>query len=176
MPALNQRLSIWLTSQLQLLDVGLIRLEDITDEFENRIGLYWTQEGKKKRLFKAEVNSRFDRDRKKIVIGFSVMSSEPTYEQMEEGCRNAMTQMHIWLYKGLPQIFLHEGIDDPKVPEGFYPSLLNMIEIRCFFSESHTTAEGRFWATHKLTDPGPLNARNSGPLEMTIDPRSYQSK
>ena len=143
-----------------LLDVGLVRLDDLTDEFENRVGLHWT-EGEQMKWFNAEINSYYDSDEPKIVVSFLIMSSEPSQEQMEDGCRNAMSQMRIWLLKSLPGMFLHEGFEDPSVPDDFYSGLLDMIEISCYFSSSRDTSQGRFRASHKLSD--------SGPFEMTIE-------
>jgi hypothetical protein len=142
-----------------LLDVGMMRLETLTTEFENRVGLHWTENDGMK-FFQAETNARYEADDDKIYVSFLVMSSEPSEVQMAEGCRNAMMQMNIWLLKSLPGVFLHTGYDDPSVPEDFYPGLKEMFELRCYFSSGRDTSEGRFWAHRKL---GAL-----GDSEMTI--------
>ena len=136
-----------------LLDIGMIRLDDLADEFENRVGLYWT-DGEDFEWFKAEVNTSYDSDDDKIYVVFSVMSSEPNEAQMAEGCSNAMSQMNIWLLKNLPSMFQHVGSTDRPMPADFYPSLRDMFEIRCYFSSGRDSSEGRFWAHRKLTTPG----------------------
>jgi len=142
-----------------LLDVAMVRLDDLTDEFENRVGLYWT-EGDEMAFFKAEINSNYEPDDDKIYVSFLVMSSEAVEEQMAEGCRNAMSQMNIWLVKSLHRMFPHVGYEDPSMPADFYVGLKDMFEIRCYFSSGRDTSEGRFWAHRKL---GSL-----GDNEMTI--------
>lgn len=132
-----------------LLDVAMIRLDDLTDEFENRVGLHWT-DGEETSWFKAEINSQYEPDDDRIYVSFLVMNSEASEEQMAEGCRNAMNQMNIWLMKSLPGMFLHVGVDDPSVPPDLYTGLKEMFELRCYFSSSRSTAEGRFWAHRKL--------------------------
>jgi hypothetical protein len=144
-----------------LLDVGMMRLEILTTEFENRVGLHWSED-EKMEFFKAEVNARYEAEDDKIYVSFLVMSSKPSEAQMEEGCRNAMMQMNIWLLKSLPGLFLHADYDydDPPVAEAFYPNLKEMFELRCYFSSGRDTSEGRFWAHRSL---GAL-----GDNEMTI--------
>lgn len=148
-----------------LLDVGLVRLDDLTDEFENRVGLHW-MEGEQMKWFKAEINSYYESKEAKIVVSFLVMSNEPSQTQMEEGCANAMSQMRIWLLKSLPGMFLHEGFEDPSKPDDFYSGIRDLFEIRCYFSSSTDTSQGRFWASHKLSD--------AGPFEMTIERHSTE--
>lgn len=142
-----------------LLDVAMIRLDDLSDEFENRVGLHWT-EGDKMKWFKAEINSYYEPDDDKIYVSFLEMSSEPNEEQMAEGCRNAMSQMNIWLMKSLSSMFGHVGHEDPSMPADFSSGLKDLFEIRCYFSSGRDTSEGRFWAHRKL---GSL-----GDNEMTI--------
>ena len=142
-----------------LLDVGMMRLESLTTEFEQRVGLHWTnKEGM--RLFRAEIHASYELDDDTIYVSFLAMSSEPTEAQMAEGCQNAMNQMNIWLMKSLPGLLLHTGYDDPSVPADFYLNLKEMFELRCYFSSGRDTSEGRFWAHRKL---GSL-----GDNEMTI--------
>ena len=136
-----------------MLDIGMIRLDDLTDEFERRVGLGWT-EGDQRRWFTAEVGSRFYPDSDTIVVSFSVMNSEPNEQQMAEGCREAMGQMNIWLMKSLPGLFQHAGHELAPLPDGVYESLVDMFVIRCYFSSSRDTSEGRFWAYRKLGNLG----------------------
>lgn len=136
-----------------LLDISMIRLDDLTDEFENRVGLHWT-DGEEMKWFKAEVNSNYEPDDDKIYVSFLAMNSEANEEQMAEGCRNAMSQMNISLMKSLPNLFLHVGYEDSSVPADFYTGLKEMFEIRCYFSSGKSTAEGRFWAHRKLGSLG----------------------
>ena len=142
-----------------LLDIAMVRLDDLTDEFENRVGLYWT-EGDEIKFFKAEINASCDPDDDKIYVSFLAMNSEADAGQMEEGCRNAMSQMSIWLLKSLHRVFPHVEYEVPSMPADFYSGLKELFEIRCYFSSARDTSEGRFWAHRKL---GSL-----GDSEMTI--------
>ena len=132
-----------------LMDIGMVRLDDLTDEFENRVGLYWT-DGEEMRWFKAEINSYYEADDDKIYVTFLVMNSEPNDEQMAEGCGNAMSQMNISLMKSLPSLFQHVGVEDTATPAGFNSGIRDVFEIRCYFSSGRDTSEGRFWAHRKL--------------------------
>jgi hypothetical protein len=137
-----------------LFDIGMLRLDRLASEFRNRVGLHWTDDGEY-HWFRAEINASYVPEDDKIYIGFSIMDSEPTQQQMEEGCRNAMLQMNIWVQKSLPGLFLHTGYEhgDSSVPPDLDKNLRNMFEIRCYFSSSRDTSEGRFWASRTL---GPL--------------------
>jgi hypothetical protein len=134
-----------------LLDIGMMRLETLTSEFENRVGLHWTDKGKAK-FFRAEINASYQPDDDKVYVYFLIMDSSPTHEQMAEGCENAMTQMNIWLRKSLPGLFLHTGYDDPSVPVKLPGALSEMFELRCYFSSGRDSSEGRFWASRTLGD------------------------
>lgn len=136
-----------------LLDIAMVRLDDLTDEFENRVGLYWT-EGDETKFFKAEINSYYEPDDDKIYVSLLAMNSEARERQMEEGCRNAMSQMNIWLLKSLHRMFSHVGYEDPSRPADFYSGLKELFEIRCHFSSGRDTSEGRFWAYRKLGSLG----------------------
>ena len=142
-----------------LLDIGMMRLETLTTEFEKRVGLHWTDNGEMK-LFRAEINAQYEPDDDKIYVGFLIMRSKPTEEQMAEGCENAMAQMNIWLLKSLHVLFEHTGYDDPSRPPDFYKGLKEMFEIRCYFSSGRDTSEGQFWASRSLG--------NLGDRQMTI--------
>jgi hypothetical protein len=133
-----------------LLDVGMMRLETLTTEFENRVGLH----------FRAEINASYAPADDRIYVSFLAMSSDATEAQMAEGCRDAMSQMNIWLLKSLPGLFLHVGHDDPSLSADFYQNIRNMFELRCYFSSAQDSSEGRFWASRTL---GTL-----GDSEMTI--------
>lgn len=132
-----------------LLDVGMMRLETLATEFENRVGLHWT-ENEEMTFFQPEINTQYEPDDDKIYVSFLVMSSEPSEAQMAEGCQNAMAQMNISLLKSLPGLFLHTGYDDPSIPSDFYSDLRDSFEIRCYFSSGRDTSEGRFWASRPL--------------------------
>lgn len=135
-----------------LLDVAMLRLDRLTHEFRERVGLSWTTDDGGKQLFRAEVNARYEPDDDKIYVSFSAMNSTPTPAQMEEGCTEAFFQMSIWLSKGWPQIFLHTGYVDPDQPPNMNDALREMIVLRCYFSSSRSSAEGRFWASKRLGD------------------------
>lgn len=136
-----------------LFDIGMMRLETLTTEFEERVGLHWTED-EDKRFFRSEINSRYNRANDKIYVSFLVMSSEPTDEQMAEGCANAMAQMNIWLLKSMHELFEHTPSVDSSRPSGFYSGLRDMFELRCYFSSGRDTSEGRFWASRSLGDLG----------------------
>ncbi|MDJ0711539.1 MAG: hypothetical protein QNJ14_14200 [Woeseiaceae bacterium] len=134
-----------------LFDIGMVRLEDLTDEFENRVGLHWT-DGDEMKWFEAEVNSYYGPDEDTVVVGFSVANSDANEEQMAEGCENAINQMQIWLRKSLPRLFEHVGREMEDRPDSFNSDLTNMFEIRCYFSSARSSAEGRYWAYRRLSD------------------------
>lgn len=136
-----------------LLDIAMMRLETLTTEFEKRVGLHWT-DNEEMKFFRAEINSQYEPDKDKIYVSFLVMSSEPTDEQMAEGCSNAMAQMNIWLLKSLHVLFEHTGDVDPSRPPDFYNGLKEMFELRCYFSSGRDTSEGRFWASRSLGNLG----------------------
>ncbi len=142
-----------------LLDIGMMRLETLTTEFERRVGLHWTDGGESK-FFDASISSEYDSEDGKIYVYFLVMDSEPTELQMAEGCKNALAQMNIWLLKSIHVLFAHVGYDDPTRPPNFYADASKMFELRCYFSSSRDTSIGRFWASRNL---GGL-----GDHEMTI--------
>ena len=129
----------------------MARLEDLTDEFENRVGLHWT-DGDEMTWFKAEVNSRYEPDDDTIVVVVSFSSNDASEAQMAEGCENAIGQMHIWLRKSVPRLFEHVGRATENRPDGFVSDLTNMFEIRCYVSSARSSAEGRFWAYRRLGD------------------------
>ena len=134
-----------------LLDIGMMRLETLTTDFKNRVGVSWTEAGSPK-FSRPEIYTSYEPDDDKIYVDFLVMDSEPTERQMAEGCDSAMTQMSIWLGKSLPKLFLHAGIDDPSMPADSNGTLAKMVEPRCCFSSERDSAEGRFWASRSLTD------------------------
>ena len=74
-----------------LLDIGMVRLDTLTTEFEKRVGLHWTVDGEMQ-FFRAEVNSRYEPDDDRIYVSFSIANSEATDAQMKEGCEMAMRQ------------------------------------------------------------------------------------
>ncbi len=141
-----------INERASLLDIGMMRLETLTAEFRERVDLHWTDNGKMKR-FRAEISPEYEPDDDKIYVYFSVMDSEPTEAQMAEGCKNAMGQMNVWLMKSLPGLFMHTAIDDPGKTPDLSKSLPGMFELRCYFSSSRDSSEGRFWASQTLGDP-----------------------
>lgn len=165
-----------MTERASLLDVGMMRLATLTAEFEKRVGLHWTDNGEAK-LFRAEINSSYDPQDDKIYVTFSMMDSGPTEAQMTEGCRNAMAQMNIWLTKSLPGLFLHTGYDDPSAPPDLFRSLAGMFELRCYFSSSRSSAEGRFWASRTLGILGDSEMRiGKWTMRAGPTPRSTSSR
>lgn len=136
----------YLTSErASLLDIGMMRLDRLTRDFEARNGVYWTENGNVK-FFRPSISTSYEASEDKIYIYFFTMDSTPTEAQMTEGCEYAFGQMRIWLMKSLPDLFLHAGFDDPAVPADTREALGRMIELQCYFSSSRDSAEGRFWA------------------------------
>ena len=78
-----------INEQATLLDIGMMRLETLTTEFEKRVGLHWT-DNEERKFFRAEINALYEPDDDKIYVYFSTMNSEPTEAQMAEGCENAI--------------------------------------------------------------------------------------
>jgi hypothetical protein len=133
-----------------LFDIGMMRLENLTTEFENRVGLHWTGNAGTAEFFKAEINSDYDPTDDRIYVSFLIMNSEATYSQMEEGCGVAFRQMGIWLGKGLTTLFSHVGREDPSKPENLSDKLSEMLVMTSYVSSARSTAEGRFRASHSL--------------------------
>lgn len=134
-----------------LLDIGMVRLEILTTEFEKRVGLHWTMEEGEMEFFQAEVNSWYEPDDDRIYVSFLVMNSEATSAQMEEGCGNAMRQMGYWLNKSLPEFFSHVG--DQAEWQELHEAFQELVVLRCYVSSERTTSVGRFWASRALGDP-----------------------
>ena len=140
-----------LNQPTSLLDVGMVRLQMLTGEFERRVGLSWTTSDGKRERFKAKANSYFDTDADRIYVSFTIMNSEATYPQMEEGCRTAMGQMGVWLMKSLPELFSHVGSDRTEKAK-LFDALREMVVLRCYVSSGGDTSEGRFWGSQTLKD------------------------
>jgi len=135
-----------------LMDVAMVRFQTLATEFENRVGLHWTDDKGEMVFFGASVDPYYEADDDKIYVGISVMSSKPTYAQMEEGCTNAIGQLRIWVGKSLHTLFTHVGYEDPSRPKEYYRGFDDMIVFRCYFSTGTDSSAGRFWATQALGD------------------------
>lgn len=133
-----------------LMDVGMVRLEILTTEFERRVGLYWTKDDGEKEFFKAEVNSWYAAEDDRIYVAFLIMNSEATEAQLQEGCNNSMRQMGYWLRKSLPAAFSHVGRVDYS--KHLLQALDERVVMRCYVSSGHDTGIGRFWASKSLGD------------------------
>jgi hypothetical protein len=145
-----------------LLDVGMIRLDILTREFERRVGVYWTTANGTKEAFRADINSYYDPKDDKIHVAFFAMDSVATDAQMKEGCEEAMEQVTIWIWKSLPGLFLHEGFDNAdEAAREPYEATADLFELSCYISAAHDSSIGRFWARRTLRDPelkiGPWN-------------------
>ena len=132
-----------------LFDIGMMRLETLTTEFEKRVGLHWMDNGEYK-FFRAEIYSQYKPNDDKIYVSFLITNSEPTEAQMAEGCENALAQMNIWLLKSLPGLFLNTENDNQSRPPNFNTVLTKMFELHCHFSSGQDTSEGQFWASRTL--------------------------
>lgn len=135
-----------------LLDVGMVRLEALTTEFERRVGLHWSTEEGKTEVFQADVHSRYEPDDDRIYVSFLIMNSEATPAQMEQGCRNATRQMGFWLGKRLPEFFSHIGRADQSQTLQLHEAFKELVILRCYVSSAHDTSVGRFWASRALGD------------------------
>jgi hypothetical protein len=133
-----------------LFDIGMMRLETLTTEFENRVGLSWTAVDGSREFFKAEINSDYDPDDDRIYVGFHIMTDEATYPQMEEGCGVAFQQMGYWLGKGIASLFSHVG--QPLTSGQLSDELSQQVVMTCYVSSKRSTAEERFLANLSLAD------------------------
>lgn len=140
-----------MTEPASLFDVGMVRLDILTTEFEKRVGLSWATNTGSREFFEAEVNSHYDRDDDRIYVSFLVMNSEATPAQMEEGCGVAMSQMGIWLRKSLPDLFLPFR-PASSTDVNLSNALREVFVMRCYVSSARDTSAGRFWASRSLTD------------------------
>jgi hypothetical protein len=134
-----------------LLDVGMMRLETLVNDFERRVGVSWEDNGNGN-FFRPSIHTSYEPNVDKIYVYFFAADSKPTEQQMAEGCKNAFAQMRIWLMKSLPDLFLHTGFGDPAVPADAREAMKKMVEMKCYFSSDRDSSEGRFWASQKLTD------------------------
>ncbi len=140
-----------MTEPASLFDVGMVRLDILTTEFQKRVGLSWAASAGSREFFEAEINSDYDRDDDRIYVSFLIMNSDATDAQMEEGCGVAMSQMGIWLGKSLPDLFapFRPG---SSTDVNLLSSLREVFVMRCYVSSARDTSEGRFWASRALTD------------------------
>ncbi|HEX7235548.1 MAG TPA: hypothetical protein VF405_01225 [Gammaproteobacteria bacterium] len=135
-----------------LFDVGMLRLDALTTEFAQRVGLSWAGSNGRREFFKAEINSDYDAGADKIYVSFLVMNSDATATQMQEGCGVATEQMSIWLLKSLPGLFLHADGNTSTDSQRLFDGLRDMFVLRCYVSSRYDTSEGRFWASRTLRD------------------------
>lgn len=137
-----------------LLDIGMVRLDNLTREFGSRVGLYWTTASGAKEAFRADINSWYDAKEDKIHVHFHVADSAAVEAQMKEGCEMAMEQISIWILKSLPGMFLHAGFDNTVAAATRpYDAVADLFEISCYVSARHDSSVGRFWARRTLRDP-----------------------
>ena len=136
-----------------LLDVGMIRLELLTRDFGRRVGVYWTTASGTREPFRASINTSYDGENDRIYVSFFAMDSTATDAQMREGCEDAMEQVSIWIWKGLPSLFLHEGFDNTVEAAEPYRAIADLFELTCYISAADDSSVGRFWARRTLRDP-----------------------
>lgn len=140
-----------ITEPATLLDVGMVRLDSLTNAFQERVGLHWSKNGELE-AFRADVNSYYEPDDDRFYVSFLIMNNDATYAQMAEGCKMAMDQMGIWLMKSLPGLFLHVAHDNSSRPRDLGKAFQEMFVLRCYVSSARDTSEGRFWASRSLMD------------------------
>ena len=137
-----------------MLDVGMVRLDNLTTWFRGAVGLYWRH---------VDINSQYDPDTDRISISITTMDTTSTAEQMKDGCREALQQLQIVVMKSLPDLFQHVGYSNPMEPEKLGNTLRGMVELSCSVY-GRSSSDLRFHATQalgatKMTigDPEPRN-------------------
>jgi len=144
-----------------LLDIGMVRLDRLTEDFGKRVGVYWTTASGTKEAFRADISTWYDAKEDKIHVHFFAMDSVAVDAQMKEGCEMAMEQISIWIRKSLPGLFLHAGHDNSVEASRPFDAIPDLIEMSCYVSAAHDSSIGRFWARRTLRDPelkiGPWN-------------------
>lgn len=123
-----------------MLDVGMVRLDNLTTWFRGAVGLYWRH---------VDINSQYDPDTDRISISITTMDTTSTAEQMKDGCREALQQLQIVVLKSLPDLFQHVGYSNPMEPEKLGATLRGMIQLRCTVW-GRSTADVRFDASQRL--------------------------
>ena len=133
-----------------LFDVGMVRLENLTDWIRDNVGFVWTVKGQSE-MFRKDINSRYSPEDDRIYVSISVSSDDATEKQMQEGCQMALGQTRIVLAKSLPGLFEHAGAKSGAgaLQEG---DVRDLFELRCYVSSLRSSAEGRFWAHQTLAD------------------------
>ena len=134
-----------------LFDVGMVRLENLTTDFQRRVGLHWTGDDGNPEFFRASISTEYDRDLDRLFVHFLIMNSAASPAQMEEGCENATRQMGYWLGKSLPKLFSHVG-DRSRWTE-LHQAFRELVVMRCYVSSGENSSVGRFWASRALGDP-----------------------
>ena len=123
-----------------MLDVGMVRLDNLTTWFEGAVGLYWRH---------VDINSEYDPDTDRIYISISVTDTSSTAEQMNDGCREALRQLGIVISKSLPELFRHVGYRNPMEPKELDSTLRGMFEFSCSVY-GQSSSDLRFHATQVL--------------------------
>ena len=132
-----------------MLDIGMLRLQMLTTEFERRVGLHWTKDGKYE-YFKASVNQRYDAEDDRIYVGIAISTDTATEAQMAEGCEYAMRQLGYWLAKFAGTSFMHVGDRERGKWREMDATMRELIVMRCYVHGETSSSEGRFWAHRVL--------------------------
>lgn len=149
-----------------LLDIGMVRLDNLTREFERRVGVFWTTPSGTREAFRTDINTVYHAKDDKIYVSFFAMNSTAGDAQMKEGCEMAMDQITIWILKSLPGLFMHEGFNNTmQSATEPHKSIADLFELSCYISASHDSSIGRFWARRTLRDP----ELKIGPWPMKAD-------
>jgi hypothetical protein len=120
-----------------MLDVGMVRLENLTTWFKGAVGLYWRH---------VDINSEYDPETDKIYVSISASDTASTAEQMQDGCREALRQLQIVVSKSLPDLFRHVGYRNPMEPKELDSTLRGMFEFSCSVY-GRSSSDIRFHAT-----------------------------
>ena len=123
-----------------MLDVGMLRLDNLTIWFRGAVGLYWRH---------VDINSEYDPDTDRIYISISASDTSSTAEQMSDGCREALRQLGIVISKSLPDLFQHVGYRNPMEPKELGSTLHGMVELSCSVY-GRSSSDLRFHATQAL--------------------------
>jgi len=130
-------------------DVGMIRLDNLTNWTRDHVGFTWTVDGQPE-LFRKDINSGYSAEDDRIYVSISASSDSATEAQMQEGCQMALNQMRFILNKSLPDLFQHAGQHKSPDSRKYDQEIRALFELRCYVSGRHSSAEGRWWASQTL--------------------------
>lgn len=127
-------------------DVGMLRLQHLIGYWEKQIAFNYKSQSHTDTIG-GNVNTYYQSEDDKIYVVFSAMDNSATEEQMEAGCRSALSHMRIYVGKSLHTLFQHVGHrNSSSAPDS---AIRELFEFRCYVS-GHDSSQGRFWASQTL--------------------------